>query len=427
MMFYDKLNFTKNNKSFLIILGVGIILRLVIILLKGGYTPEEYEYSSMAQNLLNGDGYVYTHLSTEYRSFISGFIYVWILTIPHYFGNKALFLLTSLAISLVQALFLFLLCKKIFNTQVGLISSFLMLTHPGLVYYEINKIHPLGFDSFLLISSLFLLICLEKSSSVLLMISSGLILGLSSLQRTTLLPFVFAVTILTYLRKKPKKAFYIFLGFIIIFSPWIARNYLIHEKFIIASTSSEHLWRGNVPWSQGTSYLTSGKTVLNAAPEEFLIKLYSNNELGQMDLFKNDLAKYFWSRPTTFLSGILKKFIHFWTFAPSSGILYPEKYFYFYYSYYLLILLFSIMGEFFILYQGANKRISYFFLLVFILFLSISFVNSVFYFEIRHRWALEPLILILSSVGILACFKVTKILFQKLILWKNLLIRLKSS
>ena len=35
-------------------------------------------------------------------------------------------------------------------------------------------------------------------------------------------------------------------------------------------------------------------------------------------------------------------------------------------------------------------------------FVSISVVHSVFYVELRHRWAIEPLILVLSAAGLLA-------------------------
>jgi hypothetical protein len=42
-------------------------------------------------------------------------------------------------------------------------------------------------------------------------------------------------------------------------------------------------------------------------------------------------------------------------------------------------------------------------LLIGSVFLSVSLIHSLLYFELRHRWLLEPLLAIFAAIGILKC------------------------
>ena len=67
--------------------------------------------------------------------------------------------------------------------------------------------------------------------------------------------------------------------------------------------------------------------------------------------------------------------------------------------YYIFILSFFFVGVFFLL----RNRVEIIFIKMFILMcLTVSFMQSIFYVQAKHRWALEPLVLIFSTVGLLA-------------------------
>ncbi len=162
----------------------------------------------------------------------------------------------------------------------------------------------------------------------------------------------------------------------------------------------EQFWRGNISYSYGSSYLPSGRMVLEVAPEAFREELLSRDEWSQSQLFWQSTLSTIREHPGTFIAGVIRKFLYLWTFAPQTGVLYPNQYFYLYLVYYFVMVALAVMGSFRFLRDGASGRVDI--VLLFAVFLAVSIVHSVFYVELRHRWAIEPMILVLSSVGLLS-------------------------
>ncbi len=63
----------------LTVVALGLLLRLGLIFMPGSAgSPEVFEYDQLARNLLSGEGYVYTHFGTPYRSYYGGVFYIWL-------------------------------------------------------------------------------------------------------------------------------------------------------------------------------------------------------------------------------------------------------------------------------------------------------------------------------------------------------------
>lgn len=396
-----------------LIILAGFILRMTLLFVHGtANTPEFFEYDGMARNLLSGKGYVSEHIGgVEYRSFYSGVAYIFLTAGIYYFfspyESAALFVFQAIASSLL-ALVIFLMAEKIWNFRVGLLASLMSLMHPGILYYDIHKIHPLSFDAFFISLTAFTLFYAYKSSKSAPLFFSGISLGITILQRTTMSIFFILAIIWLFIfasgdtKKKLIKISFFAIGTMIIIAPMLVRNYAIHKEIQLSSVSAETFWRGNVPWSYGASYAKSGKTVLQSAPENFLGKLKMQDELGQKKLFWEDGIKYVYADPTGFVLKLFKKFFYFWTYSPTTGILYSAKYFYIFFVYYFFIIFLAFVG----LRKIIREEISLLpeLLLMFFIFIAVSLTHAVLYFELRHRWALEPLILILASIGLLRIF-----------------------
>lgn len=395
-----------------ILLGIvtgGFLLRLCLIF-PLGTPPELFEYDKLALNLLSGHGYVYNHFGTPYRSFYSGIFYVGLTALLYAAfpaGHTALLVAQSL-FSALLAVAVFSIGRALWGRQVGLLAAILTISHPALVYYDTRKLHPLSFDALVISLAVLALLWVKRNSGTSHWLLAGLLLGVAILQRGSMLLLLpLGQLWLWFFGRRGGYSFvrgavYI-LGVALVVSPWVARNYAIHGSPFLETPLGSQFWRGNIHYSYGSSYLPSGRTVFEVAPEAFRVELQSRDERGQAKLFWQSALATVRGHPWTFIGGVGRKFLHLWTFAPQTGILYPSKYFYLYAVYYLMMAALAVLGTIRLLQDSASGRvdISGFFLLCAV-FLSVSVVHSVLYVEIRHRWAIEPMLLVLSSVGLLS-------------------------
>jgi hypothetical protein len=186
--------------------------------------------------------------------------------------------------------------------------------------------------------------------------------------------------------------------------PWTVRNYHIHKKFIFITTNSAELfWRGNNPNATGTGLTEDMKTMPELAPKEFLDTLYSLNETGQYDFFYREAFKYIRSDPAHFIRMVLKKMYYFWWFSPQAGLLYPKLWALIYKLYYGFLLIFFWLGT-----SNAMATCSYeqkvIILSIVVFLILVAALHSLYYVEMRHRWAIEPLMLIFSAKGVMVLF-----------------------
>lgn len=403
------------DKTLLGIIIFGLAVKLTILLVLFSSNPQTWEYDTIADNILKGHGYQMEHLGAVHYSqapplyaFVCAGIYA--LTNHSYLAVQ----LFQIILSCFIVLTVYAIGNTVFNKTIGLLAAFLVTFHPGLIVYAIWKIHPLNLDSLLILLVIlgFLKTRVELFSWKVFLL--GAVTGLAILTRPTIALFLpFGIACLALQKEVNKKKFIIFCCVLLstvalVISPWIIRNYLIHKRIIFITTDTGELfWRGNNPGASGSAYLPSGKTVLENMPEELVKKIYGKPELAQKDVFTKEALNFIKKNPEQAIRLFLKKFLYFWWFSPQSGILYSKSWFNFYKLYYSIVILFGIIGLTRIFYI-RNLQVLRNTCFLLLMLLSISFAQSLFYVEGRHRWAVEPLVLIFTAVGFISIIEKIK-------------------
>lgn len=385
---------------------LAFITRIFSFFLLGRHiTPEVWEYDTIALNIIQQKGYTFHHLNTTYHSYVYP-LYPILTALSHLITGRNYFVLEILQIilSVATCYFIYLIAKSIFTHKVGLLSSFLVALHPGLIVYS-TKLHELTIVV-LLFTVIFWLIISQDYSKVCNNIFIGILIGIGVLTRPTFVFFLPAYFLYICLHSKRFKCAIkaitaVALFLILIILPWTIRNHRIHKRWIFITTNSaEHFWRGNNPVASGSALTGDGLSIIEKAPAEFKEKIYKMTEIEQYDFFYKEAYEFIGSNPVLFIKMVLKKFFYFCWFSPQSGLMYPGIWKVIYRAYYCILFsafIFGLCASLFRKRCGINRAaVASIFLFLFLTLL----LHALYYVEIRHRWAIEPFMLIFSAFGL---------------------------
>lgn len=381
----------------LLIFTSAFLIRIIVQYYMGCFiSPETWEYEKAVNNFFAGRGLVFDIYGTTYNSLLTP-LYPILCILTYALSGHSFFVMAVIAsiISSLICVVIFFLGRDLFGAKVGFLAGVLTILHPGLVVYT-SKFHPLVLDSLLFCVVIRMLIKTRKKPDYLNQLKLGLIFGLTMLSRSTILLFL-PVSWL-WLKRKSSSFFIIFIfTSIIVLTPWLVRNYIIHKKILIVSSSANVFWRGNNPLATGTSLGPSGKPMLEEAGD-IMSLIYGKTEIEQNRIFIDASLRFIKNNPSKFIKLTLKKLYYFWWFSPDSGSEYKKEWLVIYRAFYSLALLFAISG--FFGFRNLEPPIRYDIAIVLLLMLTISLAQSLFYVEIRHRWAIEPLMLIFTAKGL---------------------------
>lgn len=316
----------------------------------------------------------------------------------------------------ILALVVFQIARRFCDDRLAIAAAALTLCHPALVYYDTRKLHPLGFDSLVMIAAVWLLMRLREDRRVSTAMASGAVLGLAIFQRGSMALFLIgAIVWLAVFRSAVARrlqpsalavarrlqpsghllAAYI-AGVLLVITPWAARNYAIHGSVLLESMTTQQFWKGNATYSNGSGYLAGGRNVYDAAPEALVRAWQQRDEIGQFQLFRDEGIAEVRKDPARAALLVVKKFVYFWTVPPNSGQDYPPAYFAAYLAYYAAIAIAAAVGLAVAWRRPPQQPDA---VLIVIYFASVSMVHALMFVEMRHRWATEPLMLALVPAG----------------------------
>ena len=405
---------TRTIRNWLIgILAAALLLRIALIVAFKTYAhPEIWEYEWLANSLLAGKGYSILFLNNTYMSFnppLFGFLCAGIYAVTNHSFFPVLLIQSLFSIGL--ALTVFKIATIVFNEPVGLLAAGLVAFHPGFLYYDVFNLLPLSIDSFLIAATTFLVLKYKERPTLKAMWLIGGLIGVAVLSRGitgVLLPFViiyfvFARSIGAKYRLKIVAC--ILCGTFLVLAPWLIRNYVVHKQFVfVASTSGENLWRGNNLYANGTSYDEKQTEIFELWPQTFKEKVLAMNELQQKQFFESEALSFIRANPRMAASLYAKKVYYFWWFSPQSGIIYAKNYLAIYRVYYIVIVSFFIVGLVFAL-AFSNHDVRKSSLILICVPICICLGQSLFYVEGRHRWLIEPLMIIFFSYGVVESWR----------------------
>ena len=392
------------NTRLVVLLAAALGIRVVAGWWLGHFSaPVSWEYDEIANNLLSGRGFVYERLGTPYRALVLPAYPLFCAAVYALTGHSQTILL------LLQCLLGAYVCLQVRSIGLALVhddriattAAWLVALHPGLIVYA-SFLHTFTLD---LVVFLWVVLCwlrLVRDPTWPVTCRTGLSSGIAVLSRGTIVPFlVIASAWFARYGSLPRGETAGRLAVIVIVagilvSPWFARNAVVLGSFPVYQTSaSESLWKGNNPLASGSLYLADGRSVLDAAPAAFQRQLRQLDELGKQRLFRDEALRFIWENPRLAAELGWNKFLAFWWFSDESGSSYPASYLEWYRVSYTAVVVFAIAGAWRI--RGALVQPAGLLLLAY--GLSIALVQSLYYVEGRHRWSVEPLLLVLSAAG----------------------------
>lgn len=397
--------------DWLLLFLLGFASRLAAGIVTGGIThPELFEYDAMARNFLAGRGLTYTHLGIVYHSFAPP-LNAWISVASYWFaGSTAPTMLLQIAAGGALAVVTAAIAARLFGGRLApFAAGVLVALHPGLVVYSATKSHPLAFDALFFALALLLFYRLYEQPVIRRAIVLGLTVGLGTLSRSTMLVFlpIGAVWLLAVTPRRDSRSM---IGLIVVaglaafvvIAPWSIRDSIVHQRSLfLISTTGEDFWDGNNRYATGHSYVDDQRTVIGSlSPAERADLTSQPDEIAQSQWFMNQAMAFIRENPARAVRLTFVKFFHFWWFAPQTGVLYPLSWRQCYMAYYVFVLLLAVAGVRSLARSGAPA--TRFALLLGAFLLGLSVLQSLYYVEARHRWAIEPMLLVISGGGVAA-------------------------
>lgn len=218
------------------------------------YIPasDRRDYDSTALSLLAGYGYKTPDMLLTFRPpfypLMLTFLYSFLG--QSYHSYLAIFLIQAFLSSL-SVVFIFIIGKKIFNPLTGLTAALLACFY----FPFITGIGDLELENLLILMPLLFIYYLSKieaDSSSGVKIFAGLLMGLAMLTKSVflaVLPFFTFFWLKLIIKGKQfwQSIFMVYLSAVLIFSPWVIRNFLIFKKFILSSQQGIALYANTNP------------------------------------------------------------------------------------------------------------------------------------------------------------------------------------
>lgn len=405
---------TSLSRTLSIVFLVALGLRLVAALAFDGLTsPERWEYDDIARALVAGHGFTYPFHTITYYSYAPP-LYPWLSAASYWLTGSltALMLLQVCAGAALAAVTAAMAARVFGSVWAAAAAGLLVAAHPGLIVYAATKAHPMTWDALFFALAALQFLRLREQPSLRRALELGLIVGIGTLSRATIIIFL-PIGALWLLWGTPRSAWPAVVRDVVVagllatacLAPWTIRNYLVHHQFVfVVSTDGDTFWRGNNPYATGHSYASSGRLVLDSLTMEERQELDRQpTEMAQSAWFKARANAFIRDHPWQFVRLTATKFFYFWWFAPQTGVRYPASWFWASAAYYVAALFCAGVGAFRILKTGSHAVRQA--VLLAALLLALSLLQSLYYVEGRHRWGVEPLLLVISGGGLAAVWQ----------------------
>ena len=386
------------------IVALAIAVRVIpVLLVPRFHTPLTFEYEGIANGILGGDGFRFSHLGLEYSSMRPVFVYLCALVYWLTGHSHVAMLIVQAVISGATAGVTYTLGLHLGGPRVAALAGLLTAVEPALVYYDVTRIHPVGLHALLLSVVVLVFLLAARSPSARVLLATGLAVGLAFLERGT--PAVFAAMgfgLLAYwhrwsLARTWRAGLLVGVGTIAVVAPWTIRNYVVYGRPVLAMTAGpELLWIGNNPHATGTTTTEAGQTMFDAAPADFRAQVLAADEMAQQQLFSEQFRAFVFENPGRVLVLYLKKLRMFWWFGPQEGREHPRWASLMYRPIYA-VWLFSAVCGFVVGLRSPRARN---FVLFAAFLAAVSMTQSVAFVEGRHRTAVVPVLLVVSAYAL---------------------------
>lgn len=415
---------TNTKKHILAIVIVSLIVKLAALaFLNPQLNPGVLEYEILAENMLKTG--TYSMDFREYGDFkgvvAPGYSFL-IYCIYKIFGiHREILLFLQMGTMTIFALIIYAITFRCTDNRLyALFAGILVSLHPGMLYYNIMYIHNFNIYIPLFYGTVLLFILGLSGESDRPLLWAGFTGGMATLTRGTFSP-IFIICLIFYvllkrdasIRRRLAYAAMSFFIFAAVNTPWTVRNYIQFGKPVYSqNTKWESFWVGNNPNASGGHFHADGTLVLSTKPPEMQAEIDANkgNEVAIEEVFKKYAMEYIRAEPFHFIRGLARKSFYFWWFYPQTGLFYPRSFLIAYKVLYCILLVFVLSG----LYICHKKKLwRKEMIFPALLVLGIWAAHTINFMEMRHRWTVEPVLLIFVAAGVPYLYKKFESFFQK--------------
>ena len=390
-----KFNIDKNQtKIYLFIFILGFISRSVIAYFYGDRLLEN-EWSILVSNLynngvlsmLNFDGLLVPNLwmPPVYAYFI--YIHSLIVGFEENFVN--LVILSQIILSSLTVLIFYRILLKFYSIKVSLCGAIIFCLFP-LIVYSASQISSATIYLFLLLSFIYLILNLAEQNFKIKfknIILIGILAGILILTRRDFILIYFLTLLYSFIFFKIslKKIFYIVIITVITISPYITRNYIAFDKFIIHSGFGYNLWKAYSVNAKVEGYYIESDELKEKVSS---VKKDIHYRINEDKIYLNEAKYFILQNPKKTLDLFIKRFFSFFFIDLNSS----QKNYYnlFHILPNLLIALLSFFGL--ILWNKKNVKLNYLILTM----AALLIVYSLFALLPRYKIYILPFQIILT-------------------------------
>lgn len=373
-----------------------------------GWTPETWEYEVIALNLLEKQEFSYPHLHTNYRSYV-GPVFPFLCFLLHLIWGKGLFLymVFHLSVALTTIWLTYRLACRWFTSRTGMLAGLFAALEPGLVVYNSYKVDVLTLAICLLLVGLAVFDRVMVTGRYWWSALLGGLVGMAVMTRLDLIailaPFVVWLALVGLPRRAVLMHSLLAVGMmLLVVMPWLARNYILHGRVLLTTTSGEQLWISNHENVTGSLHPDDIARYLEFVPPSIQDAVARGTELEQYDAFRTEAIRVILDDPAGFLRRAAVKFVYFWWFTPTYGWFYqdiPGVLRNAYKVLYAVLLVLAVLGAWTAWKSGdtirwlpASSALA--------VILTVVLIHSIYFVEGRHRVLVMPLFLMFSALGV---------------------------
>ena len=404
-------------RPWLVLAAVALVPRVLLALYLGVWgEPERWEYDVIAASIHAGEGHNYQRGMFHYAAYappVWSYLLAALLALPS--ESRA-------SIQVVQGLFCLgaacacvLLVKRLggglFTAR---LAGLLVALQPSLLYYSVAKSDPLPLNAFLLSLMALAATLVMEQPGLARSFGFGLLVALATLSRGT--PAI-AVPILATMLWAERRSralppvLAMVAGLFLGLAPWLIRNAIFLGEPMITSTSGENFWRGNNPLATGGVADKTGRTLTSLSWDDEVYSPFSpairqvlahGNEADRQHVFAAEAWRFIREQPDHAFFLFTEKLKIFWWKVESRPEDYAASRSALYQWIYRSELFAALLGLFVLLrakdplHAARSLRTAW---ILVALIVGISVLQSAFYVQGRHRFLIEPLMLIFTAFG----------------------------
>ena len=327
------------------LIGIGFIavsIRAVVAVLttswifsKDGHSWSfAYEMGQIAASLASGNGFSWPEWSSYPKGPTAWMppIYPFLIaatfrTFGVYSNQAAIFLLVFQTSSSVLTCFLlYMVGKRIFNAQAGLLAALLFAVYPASINFAVRQIWSVSLFSCCFLVLILSLLKLGKEMNVIQGTWVGVLAGVATLVDPIIVASFPFVALWLYVNSNRdrvatcKVLAVTMLLFFVCVSPWLVRNYVIFGQFVfIKSNFGNELFLGNNPYATGSYWAPRAFESLTDPERE---SLKSADEPSRNRFLLQKAIAFISTHPLEFLKLTMSRFVHYWSFMmrPVEGL-----------------------------------------------------------------------------------------------------------